>query len=76
MKKPNVVKVTNWLMEKGFLTKELAPDGKSRRVPTVAGRNLGMSTQLRQSPDGEYLAIYYDSNAQRFLLDHLYDILQ
>ncbi len=76
IKRLNVTKITNWLMEKGFLAKELAPDGKSRRVPTAVGRDLGLTTQLRQSPDGEYLAIYYDANAQRFLLDHLYDILR
>ena len=76
VKKPNVVKITNWLVEKGFLTKETTPDGKSRRVPTASGRNLGMTTQLRQSPDGEYLAIYYSANAQRFLLDHFYEIFR
>lgn len=76
VKKLNVTKITNWLLEKGFLAKEATPDGKSRRVPTAAGGNLGMTTQLRQSPEGEYLAIYYDANAQRFLLDHLYDILR
>jgi len=75
-KKPNVVKISNWLIEKGFLAKEPTPDGKSRRVPTAAGTRLGMTTQLRQSPDGEYLAIYYDANAQRFLLDHIFDILR
>ena len=76
MKRLNAVKVTNWLVEKGFLMKEITPDGKSRRVPTAAGRGLGISAQLRQSPDGEYLAIYYDANAQQFLLDNLYAILQ
>ena len=76
VKRPNAVKITNWLMEKGFLTKESTPDGKSRRVPTAAGSKLGMTTQQRQTPDGEYLAIYYNANAQRFLLDNLYDILR
>lgn len=76
MKRLNTLKITNWLTEKGFLIKEATPDGKNRRVPTAAGRNLGINTKLRQSRDGEYLAIYYDANAQRFLLDNLYTILQ
>ena len=76
MKRLSAVKITNWLTQKGFMTKESTPDGKNRRVPTDLGRKLGMTTQLRQSPDGEYLAIYYDSDAQRFLLDNLYAILQ
>lgn len=76
MKKPNVVRINNWLEQQGLMTKEPTPDGKIRRVPTAAGRNLGLSTQMRQSPDGEYLAISYNTNAQRFVLDHLYEILQ
>ena len=31
--------------------------------------------QMQNSPVGEYLAVYYDPNAQRFLLDHLDAIL-
>ena len=76
MKKPSAVKINNWLEQQGLLVKETTPDGKSRRIPTAAGRNLGMTTQLRQSRDGEYLAIYYDAKAQRFLLDNLSTILQ
>jgi hypothetical protein len=76
MKKPSAVKINNWLEQQGLLVKEPTPDGKSRRIPTAAGRNLGMTTQLRQSRDGEYLAIYYDANAQRYLLDNLFMILQ
>lgn len=75
MKRLNAVKVTNWLVEKGFLIKETTPDGKTRRTPTAAGISLGISSQLRQSPDGEYLAIYYDTNAQQFLLDNLFAIM-
>lgn len=60
----------------GILCKELGPDGKNRNVPTREGLRLGVSAQLRQSQDGDYLAAYYDPNAQRFLLDHLYAILQ
>lgn len=76
MKKPNVVRVANWLTAKGFLMKELGPDGKNRRVPTAEGIRLGLSTQMRSSPEGEYLAVYYNDHAQRFLLDHLDSILR
>ena len=41
-----------------------------------SGLRLGLMSQTRQSADGEYLAVYYDANAQRFLLDHLFEILQ
>lgn len=46
-------------------------DGKAHRVPTELGLSMGMSTRLRQSRDGEYQAVYYDRNMQRFLLDNL-----
>ena len=75
MKKPNVTKITGWLMEKGFLNKEVLSDGKSRKIPTPQGQALGLSAKLRQSPEGEYLAVYYNSNAQRFLADHLISIM-
>ena len=74
MKKPSVTKITGWLADKGFLMKEVLPDGKSRKVPTQQGIALGLTAKLRQSPDGEYLAVYYDTNAQRFLADHLLSI--
>ena len=75
MKKPNVKRFTDWLMENGFMTQVTGPDGKSHRVPTEQGLRMGMSTKLRQSKDGEYQAVYYDRNMQRFLLDNLGAIL-
>ena len=71
MKKLSTTTVTDWLLNKGFLQKEVGADGKSRRVPTEAGRNLGLSTEVRQGQYGEYFAVYYNAAAQRFLLDHL-----
>lgn len=76
MKKLSAGKVTEWLTAKGFMVKETGPDGKSHRIPTEMGRSLGLSTQLRQSRDGEYLAVYYSPEAQRFLLDNLGAIMQ
>ncbi len=76
VKKLSATKITNWLIYKGFLAKETTPDGRSRRLPTPAGHALGMLTQMRHSHDGrEYLAVYYDTNAQQFLLDNLHGIL-
>ena len=76
MKKLRPVTINNWLEAKGFLTKIPTPDGKNHRVPTDAGRNLGITAEMRQSPKGDYWALSYDSNSQRFLLDNLCGILQ
>jgi hypothetical protein len=75
MKRPNVLTITDWLRANGYLTTQTGADGKSYRVPTELGLRMGMSSRLRQSGDGEYHAVYYDRNMQRFLLDHLYEIL-
>ena len=55
--------------------KQMGPDGKERRVPTENGLRLGITAQMRQGMYGEYLAVYYNANAQRFLLDNLPGIL-
>ena len=75
MKKLNTTTITNWLLEKGFLEKQIGPDGKSRRIPTHNGLMLGLSTETRQGQYGEYQAVFYSAAAQQFVLDNLPDIL-
>ncbi|MGN1025298.1 MAG: hypothetical protein ACI4P4_02715 [Faecousia sp.] len=75
MKKLSTTAITNWLLEKGFLEKQTTPDGKSRRVPTASGRMIGLSTETRQGQYGEYLAVFYNAEAQQFVLDNLADML-
>ena len=74
MKKPSVKKITDWLMEKGFMTQVSGQDGKTHRIPTEHGLKMGMSTRLRQTRDGEYQAVYYDRHMQCFLVDNLVTI--
>ena len=75
MKKLSTTKITEWLISRGLMMKEMGSDGKMHRVPTDRGLQMGMSTRLRQSRDGEYQAVYYDKSMQRFLLDNLAEIL-
>ena len=75
MKKLSTTTITNWLLENGFLEKQMGPDGKNRRVPTHNGSMLGLSTETRQGQYGEYQAVFYSAAAQQFVLDHLPDIL-
>lgn len=76
MKKLSTTTITNWLLEKGFLEKQINPDGKSRRVPTHNGLLLGLSTETRQGQYGEYLAVFYNAAAQQFILDNLPAMLE
>lgn len=71
MKKLSTTVITNWLLEKGFLEKQITLDGKSRRVPTQNGFMIGLSTETRQGQYGEYQAVFYNAAAQQFVLDNL-----
>ena len=75
-KRPGTTVITDWLLAKGFLEKIPNAEGKQQRVPTEAGRRIGMYTETRQGQYGEYLAVYYSPEAQRFLLDHLEEIFK
>lgn len=68
--------ITSWLIEKGFMSKQADADGKSKRLPTAMGERIGLTVKLREGQYGTYQAVYYSEEAQRFLLDHLQEILQ
>lgn len=76
MKRPSATKITAWLVSRGLMELTADPEGKQRRLPTEAGLRAGLSTKMRTGQNGEYLAVYYDSNIQRMILDHLEEILQ
>ena len=76
MKKLSTTVITNWLLEKGFLEKQIGLDGKSRRVPTQNGFMIGLSTETRQGQYGEYQAVFYNASAQQFILDNLAAMLE
>ena len=75
MKKLSPTKLTNWLLKKGFLVQETLPDGRQRRIPTAEGEKLGISARMCEYNGSEYLGIFYDQNAQQFLLDHIPTII-
>jgi hypothetical protein len=75
MKKLPVGAMTSWLDLSCVLTSAVDADGSKRKVPTVRGNRIGVSSELRQGPRGEYTAVLYDENAQRFLIQNLADML-
>ena len=75
-KKLKTATITDWLIEKGFLSKQADTDGKSKRLPTAMGEQIGLAVKLREGQYGTYQAVYYSEEAQRFLLDHLQEMLQ
>lgn len=75
MRRLKTTVITDWLMAAGFLAKQQLPDGKSIRVPTAEGVRIGIFFQSRQGLYGEYNAVYYTADAQRFVLDNLLSLL-
>lgn len=75
-KRMNTTTITDWLIEKGFMARQQGADGKSKRLPTATGEQIGLSTKAYQGQYGEYQAVYYSAEAQQFLLDHLQEMLK
>lgn len=75
-KKLKTTTITGWLIEKGIMPKQADAGGKPKRLPTAIGEQIGLTVNLREGQYGTYQAVFYTEEAQRFLLDHLQEILQ
>ncbi|MBE6038635.1 MAG: hypothetical protein E7218_05450 [Anaerofustis stercorihominis] len=64
-------KITKWLVDIEFLREEVLSDGKKRKLPTDMGRRFGIITEERNGPSGDYTAVLYTKEAQRFIIDNL-----
>jgi hypothetical protein len=76
MKKITTTVITGWLLGKGFLELHEYPDGKKTRLPTKQGEYIGLSTEIRTGQYGEYHAVLYNEDAQRFVIDNLDAMLE
>lgn len=57
------------------MSKQADADGKTKRLPTAMGEQIGLTVKLREGQYGTYQAVYYSAEAQQFILDHLQEIL-
>ncbi len=73
-KKLSTTTITNWLLEKGFLEEVIIND-KKKRVPSVLGRNIGISSEVREGIRGTYTLILYNRKAQQFIIDNFFEII-
>lgn len=68
--------VTDWLRENGYLEKRMFEDtGKENSVPTEKGNELGLYAEKAGAFPNEYYRVYYNQNAQQFIVDNLRRIL-
>ena len=76
MRRLSTTVITNWLLGQGFLEKRTTLDGKNTRIPTPKGQSIGLTSESRQGREGEYQMVLYDLGAQRFVLDHLLEMIK
>ena len=70
-------KVLNeWLKAVGMLEDANGKYGNARQCPTDLGKELGISIEKRITNRSEYYAVYYNRNAQQFIINHLQGIIQ
>ncbi len=74
MKPLAVSKVTQWLVSAGYLEEQESSDGHRYKAPTELGTSIGITSAWREGSQGQYLAIFYDSNAQNFILENLFNL--
>lgn len=68
--------ITTWLRENGYLEKKVLNDtGKENSVPTKKGEALGLYGESAGIYPNEYYRVFYNENAQRFIIDNFRRIL-
>ena len=76
MKKLPVTAVTNWLTDAGLLYIQELQGGKTSKRPTQMGMSFGITLEQRQGQYGEYTAVMYGAEAERFIIDNIYSIIE
>ena len=68
--------ITNWMRENGYLEKKVINDtGKENSVPSKKGEQLGIYAEKGGVYPNEYYRVFYDENAQRFIIENFRRIL-
>jgi len=76
MKKLNYSDISSWLLSIGALYESTDGEGKKKKLPTESGRKLGITNEYRVGQYGEYMVVVYDRQAQQFIVDNIYTILE
>lgn len=70
VKKVSVTKVTAALKEEGLLLDEPNPEtGKTRKVPSIKGREIGIYIVEREYNGRMYESVTYNRNAQEYVVN-------
>ena len=67
--------INDWLEKQGYLTKETDTQGKQRRIPTPKAAEIGLTSKIGVGAYGEYKIVMLSEQAQRFVLEHIQEII-
>lgn len=68
--------ITTWLRENGYLEIKAVNDtGRENSVPTTKGEDLGIYDERAGVYPNEYYRVFYNENAQRFIIQNFKKIL-
>ena len=68
--------ITTFLLQSGFLVEHESLNGRKSKVPTNQGRSIGISREERIGQNGPYFVNIYNAEAQQFILDNIYAIIE
>lgn len=67
--------LADWLMHLGLLC-VTERNGKNYKLPTAAGREIGIFTEERHGPNGDYPIALYSAEAQQFIIDQIHRLIK
>ena len=68
--------ITGWMVDQGFLAVVELSGGKTSKLPTPAGNEIGLLTEERTGMYGTYSVVKYSAAAQVFIFDHMEAIME
>lgn len=70
-KKIPAMAINNWLLSLQLLEVVAQPNGKTRKLPTESGKELGIFVEERTGQYGTYITVLFSSAAQQFIYDNI-----
>lgn len=76
MKRASRNAILTWLVDNGYLKIIVTDKGAKIKRPTEAGQSIGIVTEQMEGHNGTYVAVLYNANAQKFILDNISAIIE
>ena len=67
--------LADWLMHLGLL-RTVEHGGKNYKLPTDAGKQIGILVEARHGLNGDYYIALYNADAQKFIIDHIHGLIK